>query len=195
MSMKVAVRLMGYLWRPLTDSEEDTEFVLKMRNSPSAQEGFFTPHVSREEHMHFLRAPEREEEINWIIEKDSERVGASGIYRVDRKNRRAESGRIVAKEAPVFAFNVFVSSYVVFEYLGLNKMVGDALASNSVVNWALQSIGGAKEGLLREHVFKDGVFKDVYLYGTLASDWKRMKSSLIAQFGEPRIIRHYEDAP
>jgi RimJ/RimL family protein N-acetyltransferase len=191
--MKVAVRLLGYLWRPLTDAEEDTAFVLRMRNAPNAQGAFFTAHLTREEHLRFVRAPEREEEINWVIEKNGERVGASGIYRLDRKNRRAEAGRVVVAEAPLYAFNLYVSSYVVFEHLGLNKLVGDALASNSVVNWALQSIGGAKEGLLREHVFSDGTFKDVYLYGTLASDWKRMKPVLIAQFGEPRIIRHYDE--
>src|SRR6516162_1565702 len=112
--MKVAVRLMGFVWRPLTDSEEDTEYVLRMRNAPIAQEAVFTPHITREEHLRFVRAPERDEEINWIIEKGGERVGASGIYRVDRKNRRAEAGRVVVAESALYLFNLYVSCYVVF---------------------------------------------------------------------------------
>jgi RimJ/RimL family protein N-acetyltransferase len=193
-SMKVAVGFMGYVWRPLTDSEADTEFVLKLRNSPRAHDGFFTRSITRDEHLRFLRSPVREEEFNWIIEQaGGERIGTSGLCKIDRKDRRAESARIISVEAPVFAVDLVVKGYVVFEHLGLNKLVAETLATNSVVNCILQSIGGACEGRLREHVFRDGAFVDVVLYGALASDWRRLKPSLIAQFGEPHLIRHHED--
>jgi RimJ/RimL family protein N-acetyltransferase len=188
--MQVAVRMLEYLWRPLTDSEEDTAFVLALRNKTESQEAFFTSRITREEHLRFLRAPEREEEINWIIEKGGQRLGASGIYRIDRKNRRAEAGRVVVTLPELYILNIVVSSFVVFDHLGLNKLVGDALASNSAVNQALERLGAVREGILREHIIKDGVPRDVYLYGTLAPGWQRVKPVMIAQVGEPKIVQH-----
>jgi RimJ/RimL family protein N-acetyltransferase len=69
-------------------------------------------------------------------------------------------------------------------------LVGDALASNSAVNQALERLGAVREGILREHIIKDGVPRDVYLYGTLARGWQRVKPVMIAQIGEPKIVQH-----
>lgn len=194
--MKVAVTLYRYLWRPLSESDEDTDFVLEMRNATAAQQVFFTPRISREEHLRFLKAPEREQEINWIIEThEGERVGASGIYHIDQANRRAESGRVVMKHPELYVLNLFVSSYVVFEHLGLNKLVGDALASNAAVTSALARAGGTREGLLREHVFRNGAPQDVHLYGLLAKTWRETKASAIEQLGEPRMVQHFQEEP
>jgi len=194
--MQVAVTIQQYLWRPLTDSEADTEFVLAIRNSVPAQRAFFTPRISREEHLRFLNVSEREQEINWIIEKPGgERVGMSGIYRVDRKNRKAETGRVVGLLPELYPLNLFVSCYVGFEHLGLNKLVGDALTSNVVINGALERLGAVREGILREHILRDGVPQDVFLYGMLARDWQKHKPGLVEQLGEPQILRHFQNEP
>jgi RimJ/RimL family protein N-acetyltransferase len=192
--MQLAVRLQPYLWRPLTDSAADTDFVLTLRNSAAAQQAFFTPRISREEHVRFVAAPERHEEINWIIEKScGERVGMSGIYRVDPRNQRAETGRVIVLIPELYPLNLFVSAYVVFDHLGLNKLIGDALSSNTVVNGALERLGAVREAVLREHMLKDGVLQDVFLYGMLARDWQKHKPCLIAEVGEPQILRHFQD--
>lgn len=190
--MQVAVAMAGFLWRPLTDAEEDTAFVLRLRNAGPALEALFTSGVSREEHLRFVRAPEREEEINWIIEKGGEPLGASGIYRLDRKNRRAEVGRVVALLPQLYPLNLIVSCFVAFDHLGLNKLAGDTLAGNLVVARALERIGVVREGVLREHVFKDNEFRDVLLFGILARNWRDMKPALFANLGEPQIITHVE---
>jgi RimJ/RimL family protein N-acetyltransferase len=192
--MQVVVQLKDLLWRPLTSSEEDTAFVLAMRNAPLAREALFTSQVSREEHLRFLRSPEREGEINWIIERAGERLGASGIWQVDTRNQRAMSGRVIAVLPELYPLNLLVSCFVAFEHLHLNKLTGDTLADNLVVSRALERLGAVREGLLQEHVFKDGQFRDVLLYGMLARRWREMKGGLYQQFGEPRLVRHAVDA-
>lgn len=192
--MDVSVRLGDYLCRPLTASEADTAFILNLRNSAAAQAAFFTTSITRDDHLRFLRAAQDRDEINWIVEKLGEAVGTGGIYRIDRKNGHAEFGRLVAMSADVHLATAFVAMNVVFEHLGLHKLVADALETNTVSNRMGERIGFVREGLLREHVLKDGVRRDVVLFGMLAADWQRAKLALGKQFGEPRIIRHAEVA-
>jgi UDP-4-amino-4,6-dideoxy-N-acetyl-beta-L-altrosamine N-acetyltransferase len=188
--MDIAVRLGDYLWRPLTDSEADTRFVLEMRNSEAAQAAFFTPRISREDHLRFLKLSAERDEINWIAELSGTPVGAGGMYRFDKKNRRAEAGRLIAKNPEVHLRTAFICLYVAFEHLGLNKLAADAIAGNLVSNRAGYRMGFVQEGLLREHVWKDGVAYDVVLFGALASEWQKTKAELYAQLGEPQLVKH-----
>ncbi len=190
--MEVVVRLADYLWRPLTDSDEDTEFVLSLRNSPAAQASFGTRTISRDQHRYFMNRAEADDEINWIIQKRGERVGQFGIFHIDRKNRKAEGGRLVATSPELFVPAAFVCWYVAFEHLGLNRVYGEILAHNTVVCQAWERLGIVKEGVSRQHMIIDGIPTDVCLYGTLASDWQEIKPRLIAQYGEPQIVRSWE---
>lgn len=191
--MRLTVRLAGYVWRPLTDSDEDTDFIVNMRNRPEAQAVFYTKTITREDHHRFFKLTEERDEINWIIEKDGKRVGACGIFRFDWKNRRAESGRLVMALPELYLLSFVVMHEVVFEHLKLNKSCGETLTTNTVINRALDRVGVVREGVLREHVHIDGVLRDVCIYGTLASDWKKSRPGIIAQCGEPQVIRHTEE--
>lgn len=191
--MRLTVRLGDYRFRPLTDSEEDTSFVLKLRNTPAGQAAFYSGAITRDDHLRFLKRPEFENEINWLVEKRGVRVGQCSIFRIDRKNRRAEVGRIAVTTPEAYGpiFTVWV--YVAFEHLGLNKVYGETLASNTVSNRALERLGSVREGLLREHAVVDGVPRDVCIYGNVASEWPRLKPAMLTQFGEPQLIRHAGD--
>ena len=190
--MRLWARLSGYLWRPLTAAEDDTEFILRLRNSPQARAAFFTDRVTRDDHLRFLKRAEERDEINWIVERGGERVGASGIFNFDWKNRRA-MGRVAVAVPEVHLLNSVVSLYVVFEQLGLNKLYGEALASNTVSNLSLERLGGVKEGVLREHVFVGGEPQDVCCYSLLASEWRRLKPAILARFGTPEVTRHADE--
>jgi RimJ/RimL family protein N-acetyltransferase len=189
--MRVLVRLGGYLWRPLTAAEDDTEFILRLRNSPQTQAAFFTETVTGDDHLRFLNRAEERGEINWVIEKGGERVGASGIFNIDRKNRRA-MGRVAVTLPEVHLLNSVVSVYIAFELLGLNKIYGEALASNAVSNLSLERLGAVREGVLREHVVVGGAPRDVCCYGMLASEWRQIKSGIIARFGAPQVTQETE---
>ena len=188
--MQIAIRLGDYLWRPLTDSEADTDFVLDIRNSAAAQAAFFTPRITREDHLRFLRLAEERGEINWLVEHHGRRVGSGGIYRIDRKNKRAETGRLIALDPQVHLRTAYVALYVAFEVLELNKLAADALVTNEASNRAGERMGFDREGVLREHVFKDGVARDIVLFGALRRDWPEHRAALVAQYGEPQVARH-----
>lgn len=186
--MHLTVALGQHVWRPLTPSDADTDFVLAMRNDPRAQSAFFKGGTTREEHLRFLRLAEERDEVNWIIESEGRRVGAAGIWQIDRAHRRAMAGRVMVTRSELYILNLVVSSYVVLDHLGLNKLVGDTLSTNAIVSKALERLGGVTEGTLREHVVKDGAVLDVCLFGLLAREWRQMRPSVFAQFGTPVIV-------
>jgi RimJ/RimL family protein N-acetyltransferase len=191
--MQLTVKLGHFLWRPLTASPEDTDLVLRLRNATAAQAVFFTPHITREEHLHFLRQPQREDEFNWVIEKEGLSMGVSGMYQLSRTHRRVDAGRVAVNVPELYLFNLVVCAYVAFEHLKLNKLFGDTLSNNTVVIHALERIGAVREGVLHEHVFRDGIPHDVYLFGCLSRDYYRLKAENDVQFGEPRIVQHARD--
>lgn len=189
--MHVTVGLNDYLWRPLTDSDEDTDFVLSLRNSPAAQAALYTGRATVEEHRRFLEdSRQRDDEINWIIEWRGTRVGTSGLFHIDRRNRRAEGGRVLVATPDLYDRNLLVMSYVVFEHLGLDKLVGDALTTSVHIIRALERLGAVREAVLREHVIKDGLPRDVGVYGLLRRDWQRIRPGIAGLLGEPHLVRH-----
>lgn len=189
--MQLTVRLNDYLWRPLTGSDADTDFVLSLRNSAGAQATLYTGTITRDEHRQFLAdTRSRENEINWIIEKHGERVGTSGLFHIDRRNRRVEAGRVLVSTTDLYDRNLLVMSHVVFEHLGLDKLVGDTLTTNVLIIRALERLGAVREAVLREHVLKDGAFCDVAVYGLLRRDWQRIRPGITALLGEPQFVQH-----
>ena len=57
-----------------------------------------------------------------------------------------------------------------FLELGLNKVYSYTFAFNHKVNKMHEKIGFKKEGILRKHTYKEGIFQDRYLYGLLKSE-------------------------
>lgn len=187
---KVAVKFAGYVWRPMTDSEADTDFVLELRNAPAAQAAFFTQSITREGHLKFLKAAEARGEMNWVIEREGERVGVSGLYHIDEANRRAEAGRVATTVPEIYVFNNFVTALVIFDVLKFHKMYGETVSTNSPANKSLERMGAKREGVLREHVFKDGQPVDVYAYGMLPPEWEGFRERMTKLHGPAEVMKH-----
>ena len=107
-----------------------------------------------------------------ITTREGRLVGAMGLDVVPR-HRRAELGywigvehwgRGVATEAAaaVLGFG--------FETLGLNRIEAHCFVGNRVSARVLEKLGMRFEGILRQHVVKDGTPRDGLFYAILASD-------------------------
>ena len=57
-----------------------------------------------------------------------------------------------------------------FEKLGLNRIFAQHIARNGASARVLEKAGFSKEGVLRQHARKWGVFEDVVCYGMLSKD-------------------------
>jgi RimJ/RimL family protein N-acetyltransferase len=182
-----------YLWRPLTASDADTDFVLRLRSDPRFAPRFYRAArgVTRDGHRRFIEAADERGEINWLIEHGAagQPVGLASIYHFDPANRRAECGRTVMLDPRAFAPSWVLSAHVAFDRVGVNKLWIETLATNTTIARAVERLGMTREGLLREHVIGgDGRPADVLYFGGTAGDWARIRAARFERWGTPDII-------
>ena len=192
------VKLNEYLWRPLTASDADADFVVALRNTERFRPMFYSAAaVTRESHRKFIDLANERGEINWLVERGSGRekkfVGVSSIYNIDRTNRKAEFGRIAAIDPKVFPLNFVVSAAIGMDTLGLNKAYIETLETNTIIARGVQRMGMVREALLRHHVMRDGVPLNVLLFTNLKSEWDEMRERTHAKWGKPQIVSYEGD--
>ena len=187
--MHAVVSMGEYLWRPLSDSDADAEFVISLRNHPRFTAMFYdAAPLTPQRHRDFLASDARRDEINWIIEKDATPLGTSSIYHVDRSNRKAECGRIAMLAPKLFAMNWVVSAHVAFDVMRLNKLYIETLETNETVARGVERLGMTREGLLRWHVVRDGKPMNVWYFGGTSADWNAIRAARFERWGRPQII-------
>jgi RimJ/RimL family protein N-acetyltransferase len=89
----------------------------------------------------------------------------------------------------MFPLNFTICATLMFEHLHLNKAYIQTLADNRIISRAVERLGMKREGMLRDHVCRDGQFKSVLYYGILAADWLGgERARQFERYGEPEVI-------
>ena len=107
-------------------------------------------------------------------ETQDQLVGAMGLE-ICETNHHAELGYWIGRPFWGQGICTEAAKRVVqfgFEQLGLHKIHAHHLVRNPASGRILEKVGMIKEGLLRGHVRKWGVFEDVATYGILRSDFE-----------------------
>lgn len=167
--------------RPL--EEDDLVLLARWRNESS--EWFFSSHplAISEQKAWYARYLASGNERMYIIEHLEEvrpgqrinhRVGALALVGIDSLHRRAEVGRVVMdssrtnKGYATAGLNLLCT--LAFEGLNLRRLYVEVLAKNDLAIWLYEKVGFVKEGTMREHVWKDGVYQDVLVMGKLRDE-------------------------
>ncbi len=178
--------------RPLAAG--DGARVLGWRNSEAVAPYMYSEHqITAAEHAGWLaRALEEGAGADgdrrlWIIGLDGAGVGLANLARIDRANSKCEWAYYLADPATrgrgVGSVVEFLVLGFVFERLGLNRLWCEVLVENEAV-WGLhERFGFVREALLRAHVRKAGVFRDVVGLGMLGADWPAAKAAALARLG------------
>ena len=94
---------------------------------------------------------------------------------IDRINSRCSSGYYIAEKgvrslklAMFLEWNLY--DYA-FDVLKLNKLYGEVWTENEYVLQLHIMCGWTQEGILRQHIYKNGVFHDVSVGSILAEKW------------------------
>lgn len=104
-------------------------------------------------------------------------VGYLSLTEIDHINKKICWGGIVID--PKYAGNGYATSAsklmlrFVFEEMNMNKIYGYWLEENYASLKMAEKIGFAKEGYLKEHVFKTNKYHNVCIYSILKKDYKR----------------------
>jgi UDP-4-amino-4,6-dideoxy-N-acetyl-beta-L-altrosamine N-acetyltransferase len=176
------------LLRPIR--AEDSDQLLAWRNAPHVAAYMYSDHaIGQAEHDRWfaqaLVAPDRR---YWIIEQDGRGVGLANLTRIDPVNRKCDwayyLGETSTRGQGIGAGVEYIVLQHVFGPMGLNKLCCEVFLDNAAV-WKLhESFGFTREALLRDHVFKDGAFRDVVGLGILARDWAGARPACEARLRE-----------
>lgn len=154
-------------------SKNEAEEVRIMRNHPEVQKWMYQSHkITKNEHSLFLkRLRDDSRNAYWVV-KDSKNavLGVIGLHRIDLVNKNAYLGIYTN---PFLRFPGQGSKlmdclkYVAFKYLHLHSLKLEVLESNKHAYLFYKKKGFAKEGKLKDFVFKDGKWVDVAVMGII----------------------------
>ncbi len=164
------------LLRPMAD--EDTDDVVRMRSEPSVHAQVFSAEPpTRESHRRWLdqvRAGGDRQEFMIVDRASGRSVGVIGLSHIDRANRRAEYGVLIGdagargKGLAAEASRLLLDH--AFRTLGLTRVYLHVLVDNEPALRLYERVGFRREGLLRQHVVKDGRLRDVIVMGVLLGE-------------------------
>lgn len=128
----------------------------------------------------------------WIITRHGAPAGFLMLSGLDNCNRRAEwgwyvgdpdaRGRGVGRAAQALGLDK------AFDDLGLEKVWAEVLADNEAALKAQAAAGFRREGYLRSHVLKDGVFHDAVLLAMLVEEWREGRAAVRASLTGSHLI-------
>lgn len=134
-------------------------------NRPKVEEYF--KEITQGDNLHLLVVPREGEfegeAIGHVfinpLQKEVDR-GILGIWLLPKAQRRA-----FAKDAMAHLIDY------AFESIGLRRLSVQTNEKNKVIQRYCERAGFTHEGTLREREFLEGEYRDVYVYGLLASEW------------------------
>jgi RimJ/RimL family protein N-acetyltransferase len=126
-----------------------------------------------------LNRPSNADIIDYAIHRrdDDTLIGCGMIALINRYNRRCNLGISMGCDKQNWgkgygheALDAVVAHC--FNELELNRIEAEIYDFNIRSIRLFEGLGFQREGVRREYIYKDGVFKNEYLYGLLRKDWK-----------------------
>jgi UDP-2,4-diacetamido-2,4,6-trideoxy-beta-L-altropyranose hydrolase/UDP-4-amino-4,6-dideoxy-N-acetyl-beta-L-altrosamine N-acetyltransferase len=141
------------------------------------------PHLTLEGQLAWLEKikadPTRRD---WIVYIEETPIGYVNMTDIDRVNGRCGWGWFLAGQehrslqmATYLERNLY--DYA-FDHLGLNKLCSETFTDNRFVVMLHRLCGSTEEGILRQHICKNGTYYDVSVASILASEWEMQRKSL-----------------
>jgi UDP-4-amino-4,6-dideoxy-N-acetyl-beta-L-altrosamine N-acetyltransferase len=164
----------------------DLETVMHWRMLPEVTRHMYTdPQLTMEDQLRwFERLSRSESDRVWIIESGtpSLSVGVLSLSDINRVHRRCSWAYYIGDEAArarglAKPLECGIYDYV-FGSMQMNRLWCEVFSANDRVVALHERFGSKVEGVLRQHIFKDGQFYDVVRMAILKSDWERLKPSI-----------------
>lgn len=158
----------------------DAELTRTWRNSERVSQAMFTnDYIEADQHLKWLeRTLPSDTSRYWMIMLDGEPVGVVNLAAIDRRNNRASWAYYVGEEVgvPVGLIVEYEIMAIAFADMGLHRLTSEVLMSNEKVAQLHERMGFTREGVLREHIFKDDTYHDVIVLGITKPEWEKRHS-------------------
>lgn len=163
---------------------KDKTKMRRWRNLSEVARYMYTDHqISSEEHSQWFDKMIKDNSCHyWILTVDGEDVGVANIYNINLRHSRCYWAFYLAnpmvRGKGVGSFIEYSIMKYVFEEMRLNKLCCEVIEFNEPVIAMHKRFGFILEGLLREHVRKDGVGCNVVCLAMLRKEWEGMKHGI-----------------
>lgn len=155
-----------------TIEDEDIDFLQKMLMDPELWRGFGAPgprsRVAMEERFEVQNG-----DTALLICQDGEPEGRVRLVDVDERWGNAELTCYVRPESQNQGVATEACQLLIdygFDYLPITKMTARVFESNDASRRLVESLGFSREGTLRNHVYHQGEYLDMYVYGLLEAE-------------------------
>ncbi len=163
---------------------DDAEPLYSWRREPEVDRWMYSGAPQRmDDHLRwfdaFLADPDRH---GWIITARGEDCGYLGLSGLADHHKRARwhwyigeaaaRGRGAGRAAQALGLDL------AFERFGLQKVWSEVLADNEVALKSQAAAGFRREGYLRRHMLKFGVYRDVVLLALLKEEWAERRATV-----------------
>lgn len=160
--------------------ESDLEMIMNWRMMPEITKYMNTDPVLTLEGQKkwFEKINASQSDFYWMLEVDHVPCGVVSLIGYD--GQQVHTGLYIAvKEKRSLKLTLYLQWNMyryAFEKLGVHKVCEEVFAQNREVNRLLDMCGSSREGLLRDHVCKNGVYYDVVFRGILKDEWEQVKA-------------------
>lgn len=162
----------------------DREMVRSWRNQTEVSHYMYSSHhISKEEHRKWFDSVTIDNSKKyWVIEVNDIAYGLVNLYDIDYNNKKCYWAYYIGEEDARgkgigTGVEYTILNYV-FNNMKLNKLCCEVLLSNERV-WRLhEHFGFTREALYRQHIRRDGTFRDVVGLAMLEQDFRKIESEL-----------------
>jgi diamine N-acetyltransferase len=161
--------------------EKDVKRIVQWRNDPDINRHFFDYEPSTVyKQRRWLQAvsSSHDEKFFIISNRQGVAIGTVGLARIDCRNRNAEWGRFMIGDRKFWGKGygleaLYLSVEYAFSHLNLHRLYLRVFAQNTKARTMYETFGFKKEGILRDHVYRDGRYRDVALYALLVDEFRK----------------------
>ena len=158
-----------------TVEEEDLEFLRNNVNHPEVRTFLTTrkPVNMEQEKEFFKEVISNDEPVNLAICSNNQITGIIELR--EKKEGVGEIGIWIAPDYHQKGYGTEASRLLIdyaFNQLRYHKIYTGAFESNKASQKVWKKLGFQKEGELREQVYRNGEFENLYYYGILEKEWE-----------------------
>ena len=140
-----------------------------------------TPLSLHEEEDALKRLSESKSDVFWVIETDGRTVGVIGIHAIDWVSARASTGIAIGDKSywrrGIATESMALRTRFAFRELNLHKLWSSAFMENEGSKRALMKSGYRQVGIFREHMFREGRYRDMWVGEVLREEWERAQGA------------------
>lgn len=158
--------------------EKDAESILEWMQYPESKDIFAKDfnNFTLEEVKEFIKCRNNEQEVNFAcVNDEDEYLGTVSLKNIDKKNSNAEYAISFLKKAQGTGAAKFATQEILkiaFLEMGLRRVYLNVLNTNQRAIKFYEKTGFKKEGVFREHIYKNDKFYDLVWYAMLKSEWE-----------------------